>query len=641
MANSLLEAALAYAARGWPIFPCDTLKHPRTTNGVMDATTDTITIREWWDRWPRANIGLDVGGAGMMVVDVDAYKPAFDQKAFTELQLPETKLTQKSPRGGTHYFFELAEGEIVSNDATGKLAPCCDVRSFHGYVLLAPSATADGPYVWQGEGKPSYRADEMVRRANSHREKSAARDEWIIAADLPENVAACAAWLAEKAKPAIKGQGGNSIAYATAAMCKSFGISEATAFDLMWEHWRSRCTPVWYSEETLETVIEHGYRYNTSPPGNMTAAYKVAKSASLFSKAQEVPSEGQQLITPDGRFRFVDRDGMAAIKPPSWLLENFLPSDAYAMLFGAPGTFKSFLALDMALSIVTGIPSDPVWNVVRPGNVLYAAGEGRSHIAARVAAWEEVHWNGQRAQGIVLGDPVPNVAEDWQAFIDGALALSPEGYALTIIDTAGTSLAGENEGAFESASLFTRKVRGLTMAFGGAVLAIHHVGHDAKGRPIGSTAFLRDPDTLVSVTREGKQMVVAVSMVKQRDHEEWTKPHMVALKGARDSLVAVKTSTPPPAPKAPKDDAKILMEQSAVDKVVERAIREELSKNRAGAYSMLQFATILAMREDIEVGSEMLRRHILPRLYQANGTYASKAYHPENKPADRWRWYTE
>src|SRR5690242_19174472 len=85
--NPLLAAALSYAARGWPVFALQpNSKIPfGGTHGARDATTDEQTIREWWERWPRANIGI-AGGNGLVLIDEDTYHGA-DASA---LHLPPT-----------------------------------------------------------------------------------------------------------------------------------------------------------------------------------------------------------------------------------------------------------------------------------------------------------------------------------------------------------------------------------------------------------------------------------------------------------------------------------------------------------------------------------------------------------------------
>lgn len=75
--DASIRPMVAYAQRGFRVFPLHDItggacscgreecgsggKHPRTKNGVKDATTALEQIRQWWARWPDANIGLATG----------------------------------------------------------------------------------------------------------------------------------------------------------------------------------------------------------------------------------------------------------------------------------------------------------------------------------------------------------------------------------------------------------------------------------------------------------------------------------------------------------------------------------------------------------------------------------------------------
>ena len=55
--NELAAAALAYAARGWPVFPLAG-KLPRTEHGFKGASANPERVRAWWKRWPDAGVGI-------------------------------------------------------------------------------------------------------------------------------------------------------------------------------------------------------------------------------------------------------------------------------------------------------------------------------------------------------------------------------------------------------------------------------------------------------------------------------------------------------------------------------------------------------------------------------------------------------
>ena len=164
-----IEAARAYAARGWSVFPvhslCDGIcscgkpkcgsdgKHPRTKNGHKDATRDEQQIHAWWTRYPDANIGVATGSvSGILVLDVDPRHGGDESLAkliAEHSELPNT-VEQVSGGGGWHFFFRYADG--VKNSA-GRLGAGLDVRGEGGYIIVAPSKTI-GEYRWRKEYAP-------------------------------------------------------------------------------------------------------------------------------------------------------------------------------------------------------------------------------------------------------------------------------------------------------------------------------------------------------------------------------------------------------------------------------------------------------------------------------------------------------
>ena len=55
-------------------------------------------------------------------------------------------------------------------------------------------------------------------------------------------------------------------------------------------------------------------------------------------------------------FKLHSLQHVLSLPPPDWLVKNVLPVGSQGVLFGPSGSGKSFVALDMALSLATGQP---------------------------------------------------------------------------------------------------------------------------------------------------------------------------------------------------------------------------------------------------------------------------------------------
>jgi hypothetical protein len=139
--------ALAYAAHGWPVFPCQPGgKEPATRHGFLDATTDPDQIAWWWRRQRDANVAIATGDPGPDVLDVDQHGPA--GSGFAALnKLIRAGLTDgasaivSTPGGGLHLYF------AGSGQRCGKLPRHhLDFRARGGYIIAPPSQVGGRPY---------------------------------------------------------------------------------------------------------------------------------------------------------------------------------------------------------------------------------------------------------------------------------------------------------------------------------------------------------------------------------------------------------------------------------------------------------------------------------------------------------------
>jgi len=165
--SNLLDAALVYAERGWPAFPlhsptldgkCDCLKsdcnspakHPRTEHGFHDATTDQTIIRQWWSKWPDANVGIVTGGiSNHIVIDIDAPEAPAKVKALSPDYPWDQVPRVRTGRLGGGWQLRFKQPSVPIKSRSGVLLHV-DVRGEDGYAIAPPSVHISGKtYKWE------------------------------------------------------------------------------------------------------------------------------------------------------------------------------------------------------------------------------------------------------------------------------------------------------------------------------------------------------------------------------------------------------------------------------------------------------------------------------------------------------------
>jgi hypothetical protein len=122
--RSPLQHALALAARGAAVFPCNQTKSPRLARGFKGASTDPTVIAAM--PWTDALVGFATGAAsGIDVLDLDSPEAEL-------ADLPETFTYATRRLSGRHLWLRHAEGMRCS---ASRLAEGVDVRADGGYAI--------------------------------------------------------------------------------------------------------------------------------------------------------------------------------------------------------------------------------------------------------------------------------------------------------------------------------------------------------------------------------------------------------------------------------------------------------------------------------------------------------------------------
>lgn len=228
-------------------------------------------------------------------------------------------------------------------------------------------------------------------------------------------------------------------------------------------------------------------------------------------------------------------DELLQVEDPEWLVDGVIPLNALAALYGQPGDGKSFLALDLALCVASGLP----WQghtVPTKGYVVYVSAEGSGGLKKRVAAWLAHHGLTGTLVGAVAAHfllSAISVTPDSQELVDILdksihpamveshleVGLNPnEDIAplFIIVDTLARCFEGD-ENQQEDMGNFIKGLDTLRERYNATILVLHHSGKMDRYEPRGSSSFKGACDVMMQVEKKDKELTLTCT--KQKDYE--------------------------------------------------------------------------------------------------------------------------
>jgi len=525
----IVEHALALAARGFRVFPLasGSKKPPAGLRWPEVATCIPDDVAKLFREYPGANVGVATGN-GLIVLDVDTKNGKQGARTLAYLrdieEIPET-FEVNTPSGGTHLYFRTTER--FGNRVDLAEYPGFDLRCEGGYVV-GPGSTVDGkPYVSVGDPSnwaplPQSFAETFATRP----ERQAYTGVPLVDLDQSHHVDLAKDYLINRAQEAIEGAGGDAETFEVAARCRDYGLSEGVVLDLMLDFWNEqKASPPWAPDE-LASKVANAFQYATGSWGGQTAE---AEFGALDIDVGESPSQKaarllDRVAAGQRPRHLLSYDEMESLPDDDWLVEGVIPAQGATLLFGKSNTFKSFLAIDLALSVAAGRH----WHgrtVKGPAPVIYVATEGAKGVGRqRVPGWFEFHAVAPESRrNIFLRTEAPliDVAAQVDLLISELRLVQAKFIVLDIFG--GTTQGSDTEDT--TARAWVAGVQRLIREAGATVLVVAHTGWSDSSRSRGHTHFWGSYDTRLAVEGDKAKRRATMAVERHKDADsagKWT-----------------------------------------------------------------------------------------------------------------------
>jgi len=360
------DYAQGYAARGWRVFPLHSIqsgacscgrnncssagKHPRTKNGVKDATLDAGQLASWWANWPEANIAIATG-SGLYVIDVDCAKGG-TLASLADLGITGCMWTLSAQTGSGGYHLYLRTEHALGNTA-GKLADWVDTRGEGGYVVAPPSRNKHGRYIWYNSQPMQPMPEPLLARLRGPARSSstqavtdrARKEQQHDQARIADQKAGAAE--ASAATPAAGVQPTQTALDAATSVAKEARNNYLTSMAGRMRGHGLNASEICALLVALNEVRYGAGRHPEGPLSLEELQRTIFKSVTRWQEECGVLSS--KLPEIEQLCDLMTRE----IPPPVWLVQGLL-CEGLAIIAGKPKLGKSWLVLALALAIALG-----------------------------------------------------------------------------------------------------------------------------------------------------------------------------------------------------------------------------------------------------------------------------------------------
>ena len=241
----------------------------------------------------------------------------------------------------------------------------------------------------------------------------------------------------------------------------------------------------------------------------------LANAAAFASRADTAGRKPCAAVVPVRAIHLETAAGLLSTPPVAWRVKGVLPAQGVAVVFGASGSGKSFVMLDLAAHIALGRR----WFGcrVKEASVVYVNLESSGGLRTRLEAWEKEYEQSYPRDVQFVRERL-RLMDDVEALAN----VSPDG-GVVIIDTLHAAAPDLDENSSQDMGLIIEAATRLQTRTGGLVVLVHHTGKDQGRGARGHYSLTADADAVLEVEREknGARAVVLRKSKEGVDGMRW------------------------------------------------------------------------------------------------------------------------